>query len=707
MAVAGAAGAAGVAAAAVGLGALYTAHSLRSVMATPPQSEEPATELEPTTGSFDCAGLIGKTDDPDIADGEFYACLRHMLYSSRPLYVHCKDPTWRDDAVIAAVTKKLQGRNNEGKAKVLSRLTVLLTLRCARPFRQKLRGLIRDHVAALAQGHTAHVGSEGHTAPSGSEGPTSSHGAQGPSRPTAGIAEFWSKATVKVKAAVTAAVTPAERNLDRIRHLRRVEVALRATGAEKKLYEPVRAESLRLLRALDWRAAANLTKLARIYGAVYVSPSALLKYMPPVPSPARSLPDATSRFEAAMLTWLGRRLLGADPKTRDAAWKVRDLLFATMRVHYVGYEPEWWGWPFARCVHDLVEAREQNCEQSVITSIVGAIEVLVSRIAEVPANFAPHTVKPTPARKQPRDTYAGRHSDIFAAALGGDTEARALIVSENAKCDELEAHARDVLSREATGPEYTLCADILRAWKVLPASFVAKQQATLTGKFYRYKAFHDESDLPGLVAEMRLAVHGDVGQIRELRDVLDPEQDALVPIPKSALRMIRAFVRMNDGAGAGTMRSVVAAATDMDITGDLELAKIIAEADTRKPKQGLDNLLLRRVDELLFAAKQVELLSDQLAPRAWMTTDEYMRRVAHGVLVQSPKGWTTHVPKLEGKVWKLSGKRCVYVRESLVQLDGENARLSSTSFVQWKKGHQVAVELAELALDAWAAKKQK
>jgi hypothetical protein len=500
---------------------------------------------------------------------------------------------------------------------------------------------------------------------------------------------------------VTAAVkvlTPeklAQQHLERIRHLRRVEVALRATGAAEGLYEPVRETSLRLLRDLDWRAAANLTRLARVYGAVYVSPSALLRYMPPVPSPARSLPDATSRFEAAMLTWLGRRLLGADPKTRDAAWKVRDLLFATMRVHYVGYEPEWWGWQFARCVHDLVEAKEQNCKENVTASIVSAIQVLVSKIDEDSPFCVPSTVRPAQARK-PRGAYTGRHSDIFAAALGGDAEARAMIVSADAKCDELEAHAKGVLSREATGPEYTLCADILRQWNV---PFARKEQTTLTGKFFEYQVH--AADLPALLKAMNRAILGDVEQIRELRAVLDPEHDALVPIPKSALRMLRAFIRMNDRLGR--VRDMVAAATDMDITGDLELARIIAEADTRKPEQGFDNLLLRRVEELLFAAQQVELLSDQLAPRAWMTTGEYMRRVAHGVLVEDPAGvWTTHVPKLEGKVWTLDGKRCVYVNESRVKLDGKETRLSSTSFVQWKKGHQVAIALAQQALAAWA-----
>jgi hypothetical protein len=176
MTVAGAAGAAGVAAAAVGLGALYTAHSLRSVMATPPQSEEPGA-LQPLgpvgplrpSGPFDCAGLLGGTS-PDLANGEFYACLRHMLYSSRPLYVHCKDPTWRDDAVIAAVNAKLKERETEEKAKVLSRLTVLLTLRCARPFRQKLREVIQTHVAPLASRPPAPMGPEEPTPPA-SEAP--------------------------------------------------------------------------------------------------------------------------------------------------------------------------------------------------------------------------------------------------------------------------------------------------------------------------------------------------------------------------------------------------------------------------------------------------------------------------------------------------------------------------------------------------------
>ena len=112
----------------------------------------------------------------------------------------------------------------------------------------------------------------------------------------------------------------------------------------------------------------------------------------------------------------------------------------------------------------------------------------------------------------------------------------------------------------------------------------------------------------------------------------------------------------------------------------------------------------RRVDELLFAAKQLDLLADQLAPRAWgMGTDEYMRRVSHGVLVQEGEKWVEHVPARAGGGWTIGGNPCVYVRENLVRIGGTLTQLSSPGYVQWHHGMEVARKLALAALDAWGS----
>ena len=134
-AVAGAAlaGAAGVLG--LGVGAAYARHAMQQVMSAPPQNLD-AMYTQESTGSgskgsnateaqaapdegaqgvpdtarkgLDCAKVLGKQVFVHKGD-VFFTCLRHMLYSSRPLYAHCKDPTWRDQDVLAEVVSIVGG----------------------------------------------------------------------------------------------------------------------------------------------------------------------------------------------------------------------------------------------------------------------------------------------------------------------------------------------------------------------------------------------------------------------------------------------------------------------------------------------------------------------------------------------------------------------------------------------------------------------
>ena len=115
-------------------------------------------------------------------------------------------------------------------------------------------------------------------------------------------------------------------------------------------------------------------------------------------------------------------------------------------------------------------------------------------------------------------------------------------------------------------------------------------------------------------------------------------------------------------------------------------------------------VLLRRVGELLFAKRQVDLLVEQLFPRHSalfrIGTDEYMRRVSYGVLVDGV--WSIPKSDADGK-WTIDGKACVYVRENLVKLDGVETRISTPSYEQWVRGLDVARDLAASAVNEWTA----
>jgi hypothetical protein len=212
----------------------------------------------------------------------------------------------------------------------------------------------------------------------------------------------------------------------------------------------------------------------------------------------------------------------------------------------------------------------------------------------------------------------------------------------------------------------------------------------------------DTEGLEGLGTLARAAVNGTYEQIDELRRILDPEQRTLVPIPKAALRMLRGFIKTSETFEKGPLRAVtnvIQKHADVDITADVSTAKMISEADTHRKVEPNGYVLLRRVEELLFAMRQVEMLAEQLFPRtATWTTDGYMRRLAYGVRVDGKN----YVPMKKDGTWTIGDKTCVHVRDNVVKIDGKDKNVSTPSYAQWVNGVKVARRLAWLAIDAWA-----
>jgi hypothetical protein len=227
------------------------------------------------------------------------------------------------------------------------------------------------------------------------------------------------------------------------------------------------------------------------------------------------------------------------------------------------------------------------------------------------------------------------------------------------------------------------------------------EKHTLASAFYQ-KDFGIEA-----LREMaRAAVNGTYEQIDELRRILDPEQRTLVPIPKAALRMLRGFIKTSATLEKGPFKvftDVIQKRADVDITADVSTAKMISEAETHRKVEPNGYVLLRRVEELLFAMRQVEMLAEQLFPStATWTTDGYMRRLAYGVRVDGKN----YVPMKRDGTWTIGDKTCVHVRDNVVKIGGDPKndpkKVSTPSYAQWVKGVEVARKLAELAIDAWA-----
>jgi hypothetical protein len=685
---------------------------MQQVMSAPPQNLDAMyTDLGSIGGSrkgMDCAKVLGTQEFLHKGD-VFFTCLRHMLYSSRPLYAHCRDPTWRDAGVLAEVESIVEELDPKPKAKTLSWLSVLLRLRCARDFRKKLRMYIRDAVVSGVNKDMMKAEPEQHAPDRHASAETKESTDIHDKRNVIGmIASVITKSAAEIQSALDerAKKVRAGPAFDRIVHLRHLEVAMCATGVDPGSDDVkwVRENAATNLTAFfgQKREGTEMMKVARMYGALFVSPSAMLKYMPPLPAQARGLPDSASRAESILLTWIGRRL--SSDIDLDAAWKVRDLLIATMRVQYVGYEPEWWGWQFARCVHDYAEHGT--------TAALGCVLELVT---ELQAN--PYSAD-NPERQKPRaanapqakgaSQYKGAYSEVYAAALLGDEDARKLIieglkVSENEEKAGLIEHAKAVIKRigSAGGDlgawrEYEFCVALLHEWKVPFEKPSVKK--TLVSAFYQ----KETEGLEGLGTLAKAAVNGTYEQIDELRRILDPEQRTLVPIPKAALRMLRGFIKTSETFENGPFKvvtDVIQKHADVDITADVSTAKMISEAETHRKVEPKEYVLLRRVEELLFAMRQVEMLSEQLFPRtATWTTDGYMRRLAYGVRVDG----TNYVPLKKDGTWTIGDEPCVHVGDNVVNIGRKDKNVSTPSYAQWVKGVKVARRLAELAIDAWA-----
>ena len=776
------AGAAGLVGA--GLGAAYAHRAMRRVMSTPPQNfdamytedpeaEDPeateavATEAEaakPKKG-IDCRAALG--DAASVHDGsEFFVCLRHMLYSSRPLYAHCTDPNWRDDGVITKVTKGLAERKRKDKLKALSWLSVLLRLRCARPFRTKLRKYIHHEVAdimsqlsaEMAKIHTKETVTESPApvaepvAPPEEDEPevelettqeedktetfstriassfkrvakqSKAAYAQSELKQVLRVVESKAKEVLdKAEATASSALDEARAVLKdalvdkfaEIVELRHLEVSMCATGVHLDYARPFRDEAVTKLSAFFGSSGSSgsspdvpkMMKLARMYGALFVSPSALLKYMPPLPAPARGLPDTASKLESALLTWIGRRI--SSDLDLDAAWKVRDLLFATMRVHYVGYEPEWWGWQFARCVHDHAEVKD--------AASLGCVQRLISALTKSPYSEE-EPAAPKPKREAQRVApYKGELASLYAAALGGDTDALKLLRalppkdqdskdsdsdSDSGRAD-VQKHAVSVSQSPVAGPEHAMCVGLLKQWGV-EVEVPKINENSIASVFYG-----SGKVTPALKELAREAIsEGEYHAIEELRLVLDPEQSTLVPIPKPALRMLRGFIKTSHAIG-GMGASLLSSQADVDINGDVDLAKLISEGETRQHAQGAAYVLLRRVEELLFAMRQLELLKEQLFPSStaltWLSTDEYLRSLAYGIRINK----TNYVPKMAKGTWTIDfggidgAKECRYVSGNTIRIGDDELKASTPSFAQWTRGVEIAKELALFALEAW------
>ena len=123
-------------------------------------------------------------------------------------------------------------------------------------------------------------------------------------------------------------------------------------------------------------------------------------------------------------------------------------------------------------------------------------------------------------------------------------------------------------------------------------------------------------------------------------------------------------------------------------------------------------MFLRRVEELLFAVQQVDALEAQLFPVPEkmrvlaMSTDEYMSRLAYGVLVLPERG-QVHVPPVRpvrpvrgnGGTWTISGLVCTYERDNIVKLGADTVRLGTPSHAQWQRGVEVLRLLAGRVLE--------
>jgi len=658
---------------------------------------------EPRIDCRDVKGAIGSSrwsegPDPDL----FVMCLRHILYESKPIFRHCADEpyfTKRGRVVLRAVTAKLSilistGAVNE-RAQLLCRLTPLLRLRGAPLFRRDLRHvLVQDLQSPLND-------------------PT----------PNGGVVAA-SVAAVRYAASAIqrrAPDDPKDRiTLMRIWNLRAAHVVNRANSvpfdSRFNIDLRVQLQQLKL-------GSPELDIAARICGGLFYGAHGMSETSPS-PSPARGLPDASSRIDEGLMSAVWRMApewLSMD-RTKQEGWlRVRDLLLATAVTHHIGYEPEWWGWVFARVVADL--KRNPKADDFPLRELLGELAQPI-----VGTGYSATKRAREPQQRPASIKYSGAYSDVFEAAARGDADAFAMLLSvlrqTNAPLD-LAQHVMLVLSNVAVGREYGVCASLHRSLALGPVGRLPdRPQPKTNGSPSSVWWGRGENEA---IDAYKQAINtviqtGRTEEIEALRALLDTSEDVMLPIPSALVGVAREFL---DSSLPGMIRMGVSTgrainATTMDLAPDRRVLQMLTQEDTRD--LAYPSMLLRRIEELLFAAKQVDALEAQLFPEPEMElrvrrmeTNEYMSRLSYGVLVERPvermEGppsvpppvpavvtWDARVPRLVGKVWQINEIPLTYEGENIVKMGDRKVRLGTPSHAQWVRGLEVSRSLAENAL---------
>lgn len=697
----------------VGAGAaLFAAREARRVRDAPPAPLYSEDELlravhesglhdrgEPRIDCSEVKGAIGSSrwsegPDPDL----FVMCLRHILYESKPIFRHCApEPSFtkRGRVVLRAVTSKLSilistVSVNE-RAQLLCRLTPLLRLRGAPLFRRDLRNVLLQHLRN-----------------SPLNDPT----------PNGGVVA----ASIAAVRYITSAIqlpTPDDPNdritLMRIWNLRAAHVVNRANNVpfESRFNSDLRMQ-LRQLKV----GSPELDIAARICGGLFYGAHGMSETSPS-PSPARGLPDALSRIDEGLMSVVWRMApewLSMD-RTKQEGWmRVRDLLLATAVTHHIGYEPEWWGWVFARVVSDL----KSNPRADVFP-----LHVLLMELNEpmVATEYSPAKRAAGPQQRPASIKYSGAYSDVFEAAARGDEDAFAMLLSVMRHANaprELADHVMRVLSTVAVGREYGVCASLHRSLAQGAVGRLPERREPMTNtspsSVWWGRGENEASEA------YKQAIHtviqtGSTEEIEALRALLDPNEDAMLPLPSALVGVAREFL---DSPLPGMIRMGVSTgrainATTMDLAPDRRVLQMLTQEDTRD--LAFPSMLMRRVEELLFAAKQVDALEAQLFPEPEMelrvrrmSTNEYMSRLSYGVLVERREEvqrgqpglvgvtWDARVPRLLGNVWQIDGIPLTYEGRNVVKIGGREVRLGTPSHAQWVRGLEVSRALAANAL---------
>jgi len=695
----------------VGAGAaLFAAREARRVRDAPPAPLYSEDELlravheselhDPSVPRIDCSnvqGAIGSSrwsegTDPDL----FVMCLRHILYESKPIFRHCAPEhsfMKRGSVVLRAVTAKLSilistGAVNE-RAKLLCRLTPLLRLRGAPLFRRDLRlVLVRDLQSPLND-------------------PTPNGGVVAASM---AIVRYATSAIIQRRAPDD----PNDRiTLMRIWNLRAAHVVNRANNAHfDSRFNIDLSVQLGQLKV----GSPELDIAARICGGLFYGAHGMSETSPS-PSHARGLPDALSRIDEGLMSavWsMAPEWLSMD-RTKQEGWlRVRDLMLATAVTHHIGYEPEWWGWVFARVVADL--KRNPGADAF-------PLRELLSELARpiVGTGYSPAKRAAGPQQRPESIKYSGAYFDVFEAAARGDADAFAMLLSvmrsENPP-SELSDHVMRVLSNVAVGREYGVCAS-------LHSSLVGRlpdrpEPITNTSPSSVWWGQGENEATEAYKQAIHTVIQtGRTDEIEALRALLDPSEDAMLPLPSALVGVAREFL---DSSLPGMIRMGVSTgrainATTMDLAPDRRVLQMLTQEDTRD--LAFPSMLMRRIEELLFAAKQVDALEAQLFPEPEMElrvrrmrTSDYMSRLSYGVLVERTEGlqtgqlgpagattWDARVPRLIGNVWQIDGIPLTYEGGNVVKMGGREVRLGTPSHAQWVRGLEVSRALAANALD--------